>query len=148
MKKLLVLVIFVILIIINSSGCVQPSGSIVQDFKFNSGEGRCGGRNEADMELKNNKIIFSGFIGASTPCHKLKASYSINRVEFTRAPTTDVITITITKEPVGEVCIECIGEVSFSGEMTINREMWDSGHYGVEIVHEGKELTGLYSYVT
>jgi len=146
MEKWLFLIL-IILIIINFSGCVQTS--IIQDFKFNSGEGGCAEKltDIADIKLEDNKIIFSGFITTPTPCYELKASYSIDKIEFAKAPTTDVITITIIKEPVGDVCIQCIGEISFNGELTINREMWNSGHYGVEIIHDGKELTRLYSYV-
>jgi hypothetical protein len=142
LKILLILLI----LLISISGCIQ--NSVIEGFTFNSENGRCTSRENStvEMTMSDNKIKFSGYI-LTSPCDDLKASYSINRVEFAKAPTTDVITITIATVKKGGTCIQCIGEIPFNGEITINKDIWNSGNYGIEIVHEGKELARIYNYV-
>jgi hypothetical protein len=145
LKFLLILSI----LLISISGCIQSS--LIEGFTFNSGKGTCTSRENstAEITMTDNKINFSGYVISPDPCYELKASYSIKKVEFAKAPTTDVITVTITKlgSNLAVVCIQCIGEIPFNGEIIVNKDMWNSGNYGIEIVYEGKELTRLYNYV-
>jgi hypothetical protein len=142
LKILLILLI----LLISISGCVQ--NPLIEDFTFNNENGSCGsGESTAEMRLSDNKITFSGYAITSTPCYKLNASYSSGKIKPEKGPETDVITITITKEGIEGACIQCIGKIPFNGEITVNKEIWQKGDYGIEIIYEGKELARIYNYV-
>ena len=142
-------VIFTIVIIIAVSGCIHSFP--IEGFSFNDEKGQCTSKesSNAEMTLAENKIKFSGYVITSTPCHELEASYSIEKVELVKAPNTDIITITIKEKTVGPGCVECLGEIPFNGEITINKEMWSGGgNYGISIVYKDKELARVFNYVT
>jgi hypothetical protein len=118
--KLFGLLLFFIIFI---SGCIQTT-PVIEDFTFNSGESRCasGGEEEIEIVGGDNKILFSGYVITSDPCHELKASYSLKD---------SVIEINITNIRTSDVCILCVGNVSFDGEIKIRE-----GHYTLRIVSE------------
>ena len=140
MKKLLLIAL--IILIIYFSGCIENI-PLVEGFSFKSGSGTCGnGESNAEIKLNESKIIFSGYVVAPAPCYNLKASYSLEDVR----KSSGVIVITITEESFGDVCVQCLGKITFNGEIPINKELWESGNYGVKVIYNGEELAKLYNY--
>lgn len=81
------------------------------------------------------KITFSGAIATPTPCHELKAELITMRCGPTeRCPNTYEIAIT-SKAQEG-YCIECLGSISYRGEL---RNL-SPGTYAIGITHDGRQI--------
>jgi len=84
------------------------------NFTFTSGSGKCTshggvGVGSATIKSNRNEIIFSGYAITSVPCYYLTATCETSGNE---------IFIDILRHPHGELCVQCIGEVPFSGKIT------------------------------
>lgn len=114
------------------SGCVlnappsQPASEV--SLAFTPGQGSCAtGEPEITVWSDSGALKFAGSILTPTPCYSLDASYKISG---------KIIEISIQKQPLGGVCIQCIGAVPFEGEITGLKE----GDYRVKVFVDGKPL--------
>ncbi len=85
---------------------------------FTSGQGSCTlATQNASIWVEGGIVRFSGIIGLPTPCYTLNASHEIVD-DRTNGRT---IIIRIQKTPIGKsigkYCIQCVGSVSFKGEI-------------------------------
>ena len=129
---LLVALLFLAIGIIEC-GAMEEAG--LPGMNFYSQNGSCAGGNTsiANISLWNGKVMFNGSVTTANPCYDLKAEmdytvYSGNGHQNEITVTIDAISGLET----GGGCIECIGEVLFSGEIG----PLDYGEYNVSIVYE------------
>jgi hypothetical protein len=95
---------------------------------FTSGQGSCTlATQNVSVWVEGRSIKFSGVIGLPTPCYTLNASYEM--------VDDGTIIIRIEKTPIGKYCIQCVGSISFKGEI----RGLETGEYMLEIF-AGKRL--------
>lgn len=89
------------------------------------------GQASASMNDSEMTVSFSGRIITATPCY----SPTLESVEYDAE--SDTLTITVGAEQKDKVCVDCVGEVQFSGTVE-----FEGGLPGdVTIVHDGETLT-------
>lgn len=90
----------------------------------------------AELRGGKGKLIFSGAVETPTPCYDLTAELITMRCGPTeRCPNTYEIAIT-SKAQEG-YCIECLGSVSYRGELRGLK----AGIYNIGITHDGRHIT-------
>ena len=87
----------------------------------------------AIISLRGDRVFFSGSVMAPTPCHELEAELVIPPTEI--YPQTIIVDITAQETP-GTICIQCIGEILFKGEI---RNL-DPGEYEIQVWYQGSTL--------
>jgi len=89
----------------------------------------------AELKGEKGKITFSGAVSTSNPCFDLEAELVVMRCGPTeRCPNTYEIAIT-SKAQEG-YCIECLGSVSYRGEL----RRLAPGTYNIRISHDGRPI--------
>ena len=89
----------------------------------------------AQLQGEEGRITFSGTMATPTPCYDLHAELMTMRCELgMRCPNTYEIVIT-SKQQEGP-CIECLGSVSYRGEI----RGLEPGLYSITIVHDGRPV--------
>lgn len=87
----------------------------------------------AELQGGTGKITFSGAVATPTPCYRLAAELKTMRCGPTeRCPNT--YEIAVTSEAEGGYCIECLGSVSYRGEL----RRLKAGVYNIGITHDGR----------
>lgn len=105
------------------------------ELAFLSLGGSCAtvGESEATISLRGDRAFFSGSVIAPTPCHELRAKL---RSPITLIyPPSIIVDITLYQRP-GTICIQCIGEIPFRGEI---RNL-SPGEYDVSIVYHRRTI--------
>jgi len=127
---LLAMLLPLLLLVISCCGHVAP------ELIFHSLSGSCAAVEEstANISLEDGKVLFSGSVSTPTPCYDLEAEVELIDSSNTGYPQVIVVNIT-THERQGE-CIQCIGEIPFSGEIG----PFDTGEYDILILHEGSTI--------
>jgi len=112
------------------------SGRSSPELAFASPGSSCAATGEgpaAIISLRGNRVFFSGFATAPTPCHQLDAELVIPASSL--YPQTIIVDITAHETP-GTICIQCIGEILFKGEI---RNL-DPGEYEIQVCYQGNVL--------
>jgi hypothetical protein len=99
-------------------------------FHFLNGSCAAEGESTATISLWNDKVLFYGSVIAPTPCHELEAELVISTTPIYPPR----IIVDITAEDGDTICIQCIGEIDFSGEI----ENLGPGEYDILIFYEGR----------
>jgi hypothetical protein len=110
------------------SGCPTP------ELTFRSLGGNCtaGEGSTANISLWGNKVLFYGSVIAPTPCHELEAELVIpSNLLYPQG-----IIVNITAYDRGTICIQCLGEIPFTGEI----EHLNPGEYDIIIIYQGQSL--------
>ncbi|MFQ5988258.1 MAG: hypothetical protein ACE5H6_05370 [Dehalococcoidia bacterium] len=131
----LLLTVLLVLLSLSAPAGDLYSGGNSPELAFISLGGSCTitGGPEATISLRGDRVFFSGSVIAPTPCHELKAEL--------RSPITliypPMLIVDISAEEMpGTICIQCIGEIPFKGEI---RNL-DPGEYDVSIVYQGRTI--------
>jgi len=109
------------------------SGRSSPELAFVSPGGSCTGTGEgsgATVSLRGDRVFFSGCVIAPTPCHQLDAELVIPT--SSSYPQTIIVDITA-QETFSTICIQCIGEILFKGEI---RNL-DPGEYEILVCYQG-----------
>ena len=111
------------------------SGRTIPELTFRSVGGNCtaDGGSTATISLWDNKVLFSGSLIAPTPCHELEAE--LVPIVILIYPPRIVVDITAYERP-DTICIQCLGEIQFSGEI----EQLSPGEYDILILYEGSTI--------
>lgn len=104
-------------------GCNEDGTDSPMSLSLSQNQGQCSSRSNSELLLvtEQNQISLKGTILTPDPCHKLEAE--VRRQENT-------IFAKITPLNLNQVCIQCIGEVSF--ETSLGR--FDPGAYTVKVL--------------
>ncbi|TET39918.1 MAG: DUF2330 domain-containing protein [Dehalococcoidia bacterium] len=111
------------------------SGGGSAELAFLSLGGSCTAveESEATISLRGDRVFFSGSVIAPTPCHELRAELEIPPAEI--YPQMIIVNISAEELP-GTICIQCIGEIPFKGEI---RNL-DPGEYDVLMLYQGRTI--------
>lgn len=123
--KLLVLLPMLLLL----TSCI---GCGAAELTFHSLNGSCAAVNEstATISVEGDRVLLSGGAITSTPCHDLEAELALSSDDGC------TLMVEITAHEQLGACIQCIGEVPFTGEIG----PLDPGEYDVSIVYEGSTI--------
>lgn len=98
---------------------------------------------EAAVAGTQGKITFAGAVIAPTPCRELAASLST--MSCSPDPRCRLaVEVSITTQPQEGSCVECIGRISYRGEI----RYLDPGLYRVRIDHDGRVIARTQVEVT
>ncbi|MBE0415526.1 MAG: hypothetical protein IBX36_03190 [Dehalococcoidia bacterium] len=111
------------------------SGRSAPELAFDSLDGSCTAGEEptAFISLRGNEVFFAGSVIAPTPCYELEAELVIPTTFI--YPQTIIVDITAQQDP-GTICIQCIGEIPFRGEI---RHL-EPGEYDISICYQGNAI--------
>jgi len=111
------------------------SGRITPELTFISLDGSCaaGEGPAATISLIGDRVFFSGYAITPTPCHRLEAELVPLTILLYPQP---LIVDIAARETPGTICIQCIGEIPFKGEI---RNL-DPGEYVIQIYYQGSLL--------
>lgn len=122
-------------LLLGSMACVAEQAEIPV-ISFTSHNGSCAQAEESSavISVTGNKVVFSGSAFTPDPCHRLEAG--LDHTSFPNISQPDRIIVDIAAFPGEQACIQCIGEVPFSGEVG----PLANGEYEVSIVYDGDLL--------
>jgi len=115
---------------------VQPCSShSTPELAFTSLETRCaaGEGSTTTISLRGDKVFFSGYAIASTPCHELEAELVLSTT--LQYPQAIVVNISA-QEASDAICIQCLGKIPFKGEI---RNL-EPGEHEIQICYQGSTL--------
>ncbi len=121
--------------LLGAMACVAEQEEI-PGLGFTSQNGSCAQAEEssASISIAGNRVTFTGSAITPDPCHRLDAG--LDHTSFPNSSQPDRLTVDIVALPGDQPCIQCIGEVPFSGEVG----PLGSGEYEVSIVYDGDLL--------
>ncbi len=111
------------------------SGRRGPELTFHSLNGSCTAEegSTATISLLDDKVLFSGTVIAATPCHELGAELVVpSNILY---PQGVIVELTAYESP-DTTCIQCIGELPFTGEIS----QLDPGEYDIFILYEGSTI--------
>ena len=116
------------------SDLILYSGRRSPELALVYGDGGCASISEswATISVRGDRVYFTGSVIAATPCHELRAQMA-DPVTLTYPP---IIEVEISAMESHGVCVQCIGEIPFEGEI---RHL-DPGDYDIVISCQGSIL--------
>ncbi len=113
-------------------GCSRSEDVDSPMLSFHQGETSCGaGLDDAHVQALSGGIKFSGRMTVPDPCHQLKAMLEVRDSEL-------IVHISvIAPKPSDGVCIQCLGQAPYDGEIVNLRP----GQYTVAIRHGEREIS-------
>lgn len=129
-KLLLAMLLPLLLLVISCCGHLAP------ELTFHSLSGSCATVEEstANISLEDGKVLFYGSVNTPTPCYDLEAEVELLASSNTSYPR--VIMVNITSHERQSECIQCTGDIPFSGEIG----PLDTGEYDILILYEGSTI--------